>query len=580
MGINLDVLVNNILEFDVAVVENDTPGVDDKIQKIIKQFAGVNPSVEKELNAAYKKIGEKSKLPSFIADTAWYSKQQLKGMEKQVLAIISKNFPDLKIEEKIQQQQALEEAFFKAMKQDASTADLEKLIKQGIDLNANPPFLKGESLISAVLDHGYYGEQQIKVIEFFLKNGANIPIVNRDLFIQKLFNASKMTSEFLDLLISKGFDIDKDGKTAIKHCYWPENVSFLMNCGVDPDPSSTKWSWEKVSIRADALEEMNKKNSQNLTIEELTWPHRKALAERCCEISRFDASWKLKLRRNKNQNDLTIKAHEAFVKALEANDFDQAGKMLKEGLVNINAYVAFSDLAEGELRGGYVTLLTSACIKGDLKKVEWLLKSGANPRIGHDFIPSILAAAFCQKPQRSAIMNLLKEAGADVNMPLKSIPWTQTSFFALAMFSSAVTFLSAEFNPADTIKALLEFGLTADLGTIVPMVQLYDVFADKGEKFLLAMAFYGYHIPEEIIEKLKPAAQQTIRKAIEVRDKLMLQFETVELMEDSSLKVFSLDLVKEIAGYQPLIHSLRPEQRLQLAELCYAAWNSHPHTYR
>jgi ankyrin repeat domain-containing protein 17 len=104
---------------------------------------------------------------------------------------------------------------------------------------------------------------------------------------------------------------------------------------------------------------------------------------------------------------------QAFARAISAADFDEAGRLLKEG-VDINRVIPTIEPDERAMYEGTTTYLVDVASRGLVETVRFLLQHGANPNMSIDSVnPGQTALLAAASGGHAKVVDLLLEYGAD-----------------------------------------------------------------------------------------------------------------------------------------------------------------------
>jgi hypothetical protein len=118
--VNTDLLVKNVFELDAAIQGGNKKAVDERIEAFMEQLGSLRPEVAPQISKLIEKA-DISHIPTFVPNFSGEhflveGIEKLKGMEREILAIVSKAMPELNINAKLNQQNNLAQAIIEAQK--------------------------------------------------------------------------------------------------------------------------------------------------------------------------------------------------------------------------------------------------------------------------------------------------------------------------------------------------------------------------------------------------------------------------------------------------------------------------------
>jgi hypothetical protein len=565
----VDALLPSIIELDSFADCGDEKAYDAKIQEIATKIGEAHADAKAEIDKIYSSRKFNSVTNKWGRDELdELSKAQFKEIQEKILNVLDKAMPDLQIQPRIQKQHALRQALYAAI-HDGDMIQLERLFKEEKELDLSTPvempkcekigsylsyivknyFMNWEVLFAGKEDRERYHNNAMQVFKFFLKHGAKITDAKLD-DIWWFLNGNQ-SNKYFDAELIKLLHAQDCLKYMGLTKYMPPDAihtailygSYLTNYIVDA--KETKHFDELFVLR----NELMNKNFPDRTYRSLNMSEKEFIFKRGEEIYQCRNQWRNEVVTIENREYCTN--HVKFIRALLERQFAAAEDLLKN--IDINAsLVLFPPY-------GHVPLLVFAVINGDIETINFLLKAGANVNIFYHikdveevWQPPLMMAFMHEVPNQEQVVELLKKAGADINLRDAG--------------GTSIINHSDSLNVSDQVKTLESY---IKCGLNIYEIDLISQAKGLKEEDELrrAMIFYGGGRIDSIF---KPELAKIRDETLAEMNREILRHQVVEeMLKIEALKGFSKDVIGEIAGYHNVaLSNLTPEQRLELHRRC------------
>lgn len=619
----VDKLIHNVLELHMAVINGNEKAIDQKIQEVIKQYSLIKPE-SRELQETYEKskfLNELAKPLCRLSDI----KVKTTNIKDTFVKIISKNFPNLQLDQRIERMERFARTCIKdeVLNGKDGLAPLESIINEGqVDINAisvlNVMVLSGSNSFS-LLGFALYSKADKKVIDFLLSLGAKPNMQNYGevwAAVKYLVRPDSFgeygycDTDLLDELIRDGLDVN------VLIPYYPKDLTLLSTCIQNQDYPGARnlifhgaevneqlintrdvnWRVHLCSafqLRDEMLDKMQRHlpSKDRKQFKDLSVSEREQLAKLCSKADRFRRCYESTLRGGyllasfgtiEPELQKQVDLHKQFAAACLAGRFEEAEKLMPQG-IDISA-----DAVHPFFLACY-PLLNHACHLGDEKLVKFLLKHGADPNIGgglsdYRWLPPIFECAASSLKNKAEIMELLLKAGANPNAQCAGQPWASSYQLWQKLVASG----------AD-IRSMLNDLLSCGVNLSQPnkekesqsffdyYFRLADIFLHnvkdprfkKEIKLLETLIFYGVKISESNLKKIHvdPRFNQLV-VALKLCERALDEVRHIiyneHLQQIDALKPLSLDLIDIIGGYPGELEvTLTPAEQIAVANCCF-----------
>jgi hypothetical protein len=603
-------LVHNIFELHNAIALKAINAVDQKVQQIMKNYDLLKPG-NHEIEELYQKENIAGQLTPGNASPELL--ERLKNLENVIVKKVSEAVPKLELEARIDRQDRFAAACqTPAVLEGIDFSILESILKEGpvdfaaisMPINANNPSMGTHSLLSHVLN--YKKAPDDSLLKFLLEHGVKVnsqdqkeaeDVMNYWFPSPDLPRGSGHSygdGTLLRAFLKAGLDINlslSGDKWYLKYLRYTTllfrasrdrnyrvtaDLIFYGAGELDDGLADTGGGYNdlkpKLRLRDEVLEKMQKhvplkerKSHKDLSVSE-----RFHLFQLCHDTKKFRENF-IRGKEDKETAE-RIAIHKAFFSACLEGKFEEAEKLLLSQDIDINASLIPHPRAKDTYDKIYYPLLNHACMLGDVKLVEFLLKHGAKCNLGEDrwearWWPPILECAIYNTPNLHEIRELLLKAGANPNEKSGGQYWVGQIHFRQA--------LEMGVDKRTMLENLTLAGMDIDLQDIcyagkptlldhaIPDMDCRDItYRKHNEELAQLLIYFGARIRDEDLKQIQ-------EKAIKVRDQAMNEILNEHLKELDDLKPLSMDLINIIGGYHNDI-KLTSQQRLDLAHRCFS----------
>jgi ankyrin repeat protein len=610
---SIDALVHDIFVLHNQL-ENKNCKVNDvntTVQDIIKQYGLFKPEshAPQEL---YQKANVVTKEKFFSDDGL----ERMKVFEKALISKVSADVPDL--EKRMDRQKRFEEAVFSV---DAFVCDIskfEEILKEGpVDLNAISHYGK------SILEHAMRGAPDEKLLFFLLRNGAKFNMQSEREVItlmsllvpdsggRRSFGDFRLNDETLALFLRGGFDFNvalpekneygskirpKEETSLLRRAMHKRDydaIKLLVRHGVGELDAASLTEFdghygydvlkEQLKLRKEMFENMQQKlppYKRKTSYKELSIDEREQLAKLCNETGAFrfacDA-WDSRYDHEREPFKEKFALHEKFMEACLNGRFEEAEKMLPQG-IDLNARF-ITHPVHGLQR---YPLLNHACRLGKVEAVKFLIDHGVKFDIGPDsphagWLPPILECAVNPIPNKPAILNLLKEHGANPNA--EGILWENQEQLRYVVVEK----LKKEDLPG-AFRSLTEIGWDINVRdkqgrTMLENILLhppYDLWTDRRIQLVRLLISYGATIDDKILKQVgNPEVLAAANNAKKIYDEVNREFfkekeldKKVKAEIADAIPKFSLDVAGFTGDFVDDIALTQAADKLEVANRC------------
>lgn len=285
-----------------------------------------------------------------------------------------------------------------------------------------------------------------------------------------------------------------------------------------------------------------------------------------------------------------INRHDQFIKACINGDLEAAGALLKEGDIDVNALTVQRQFPADLLGISYdYPLLNHACLKGDLKLIDLLIKAGAKVNASHPWgtsaqdlvwLPAIIEAVLFAQEKRADVLDRLIKAGADIN-PQDRVGnlWTGSRMYRA--FNPSVS----EANAVEALHSFMNLGV--DISVFEPIFEkllkgdwhwsaggadsrqeksVIDAAKPKRQELVTAMIYYGVDVTKDYVSEL---VEDFMKDAIKIRNEALQEMWKEEIGQ--GILKFSMDVAGEVGKFEDpneIVKNLKPKERLTLYQKC------------
>lgn len=621
----IDALVHTTLELHAAIASKQLNAIDQKVQQIIKQYHALNPESHEieELYLKEKIATDLSDHKKMVHDFSIYEitpelQAKLKNLEAVIVKNVSTAAPDVELERRIDRHDRFTKACTFLDVYGSDLSKLKNILKEGpIDFDTIYLPVSDTSslpLFSYILKNA----SNDQLLSFLLQNGMRVNSQNAQeaasilhyLIPAVRFKTVHYSPALFEALLRAGLDLNiilPDERYSVRltspatlgemllshalsggHHSVMEDLIYHGAGEMDNDilliaseigASGYNFWFEAFSIRGEMLEKMQKDlpTTERKPLRDFSVAEREMLANLCRKTQRFhvacyNRNWSVD-RDVEERRDI----HDAFIEACLNGRLDEAEKLFAHDIdINANLVEVISPRWDGD---DYCPLLNHACLKGDVKLVEFLLSHGAKCNIGSSdegakWLPPILECAISKIPNKSQILALLLKAGANPNDKCINRYWASHGHLREA-------FLKKNVNKGALLDDLSSIGMDINLPDRRGKTWFDHLFAelsidrddddyfekideDLYNELATLLIYYGAKVSEAQLkainenEKFKP-----LRDAIKLHDAARTEFINDQLKELQALRPLSMDLINLITRY--LNEELTPQENAQVA---------------